>query len=111
MVILHGKSVTSYVMFVCYSLDQNTKIKICDMVMIKNTEVIEGKRHFIATYSYNHEQEIYVGLVFVDCTDWDEEDDSGLVELGVINGVDAVETKGVEESQQAVKATSLCHIC
>ena len=44
-------------------------------------------------------------MVDDDATDLDEEDESGLVEVGVITGVDAAETE--EEAQQSVESNYL----
>ena len=68
-------------------LDQITKIKICHMVASKHPEVIEGRRQLIAMDIIDSEESAEDGSIDNDGAALDEEDDSGLGEMGVITGI------------------------
>ena len=57
------------------------------MVASEHPEVIEGERWLIATYVLDSEETTEDGSIDNDGADLDEEDDSGLGEVGLITGV------------------------
>ena len=69
--------------------------------------MIKGKRWLIATEILECEEAAEDGSVDNYVSDLDEEDDSGLVEVGLITGIIEAGTKEVEEVHQAVKFSSL----
>ena len=75
------------------------------MVTSEHPEVIEGRRWFITTDVLDSEEADEDGSIDNDGASSDEEDESGLVEVGVITGVDAAETE--EEAQQSVESNYL----
>ena len=89
------------------SLDQNTKIKICHMVSSEHIEVIKGRLQFITTYVLVYEEASEDVSFDNDGAALDEDDESGLVEVGVRTDVTKSITEEVEELQQVVKSSSI----
>ena len=86
MVILRGQNIfLSLIRF--FPLDQINKIKICHMVASKHPEVIQGRRRLIVMDVLDSEESAEDGSIDNYGAALDEEDDSGLGEMGVITGI------------------------
>ena len=88
-------------------LDQIKKIKICHMVASEHPEVIEGRRRLIATDVIDYGEEAEDCSIDNYDADFDEEDKSGLVDVGVRTGVTQSGRGEVEEVQRVMKSSSL----
>ena len=88
-------------------LDQIPKIKICHMVASEHPEVIEGRPQLIVTDVIDSEEAAEDGFIDNDGASSDEEDESGLGEVGVITVVTQAVTEDVEEMQRVVKYSSI----
>ena len=77
------------------------------MVTSENPDVIDGRRWLIAKDVLDSEEAYAYVFINNVCADFDEEDESGLVEAGVRTGVTKSGTEEVEEVQWVVKSSSL----
>ena len=77
------------------------------MVASEHTEVIDGRRWFIATYIIDSEKESEDGSIDNYGSDSDEDDESGSVEACVRKGFTQSGTEEGEDMHPAVKYSSL----
>ena len=101
------KNVLSLICFA--SLYQTPKVIFFHMVACEHPEVIEDRRRLIDTEILGPDEADDDGYIDDGGDASDEEDESGLVEVGVRKGVNEVEKKGVEDVQQAVKHSSISY--
>ena len=101
MVSLHGQKNCFCLLFVFFSLDKITKIKICHMVAKEHPEAIEGRRRLIAVDVLDSEEAAVDAFIVHDDATFDEEDVRSLLGVGVIGEV--------QYMQKALKPSSLLY--